>query len=87
MVSEEKTKEIKRLSSEGLATRAIAKRIGMAQSTVQRTLKYIAPEPEKLDEGKIMALWRACWPVSEIADEMRITEETVERVVRERRKI
>lgn len=39
MVSEEKIKEIKRLSSEGLATRAIAKRIGMAQSTVQRTLK------------------------------------------------
>lgn len=35
------------------------------------------PGPKPLDGGKLVALYNAGWPVSEIADEMQVPEQTV----------
>lgn len=35
------------------------------------------PGPKPLDDGKLVALYNAGWPVSEIADEMQVSEQTV----------
>ena len=72
------------LHKAGLRNGEFAKEVGCSPGRVTNILKEMKEKPRykkvdlaTIDKGKIGALWRAGWPLSEIAIEMRCEKEDI----------